>query len=100
MRPDRSGVIPIKDRNWYGWKVIRAFPRGSEVPAEALEWLVEYAKPKQMPVIFYKYPRSGEGYRGVTEQALGPAAFAAEVKRRPSDADTFTSFDTTSRTFN
>ena len=91
MRPDRAGAIPIKDRDWHHWKVLRAFPCGTEVPAETLRWLVDYAKPQQLPVIFYGHHWEGDRYRGMSENALGPPRFAEDVKRMPSDADMFKS---------
>lgn len=94
MRPDRCGAIPIKDRDWYDWQVLRAFPCGEEVPAETLNWLVEYAKPQQLPVIFYQHRWEGDRYRGISENALGPPAFAEDVRRRPCEADTFRNFAT------
>lgn len=89
MRPDRSGAIPIKDRDWYSWKVIRAFPVGEAVPPETLEWLIQYAKPKAMPIIFYQRNREGSAYESITLRALGPPRFTEEAKRWPSEGDVF-----------
>ena len=91
MRPDRSGVIPVHDRNWYDWKVIRLFPRVATVAPDVLQWYVDYAKPQQLPVIFYEYSWEGDNYKGASEKALGPPEFAADVQRMPSESDVFRS---------
>ena len=36
MRPDISGTIPVHDRDWYDWKVLRLYPRVAVVEPEVL----------------------------------------------------------------
>lgn len=93
MRPDLSGAIPVHDRDWYDWKVLRLYPRVATVAPEVLEWFVAYAKPKQEPVIFYEHRWEGDDYKGTLEKALGPPKFAEDVKLKPSDADVFRSLN-------
>ena len=89
MRPDISGAIPVHNRDWYDWKVLRLYPRVAVVEPEVLAWFVDYAKPRQLPVIFYEHSWEGDDYKGMSEKALGPAKFAADVQNRPSDSDVF-----------
>lgn len=89
MRPDKSGVILRKDRNWNAWRVIRAFPCGSKVPQEALSWLIDYAKPQQLPIIFYEHQYQDGNYSGMEAKALGPPKFTEAVKRQPDRGDIF-----------
>ena len=93
MRPDISGTIPVHDRDWYDWKVLRLYPRVAVVEPEVLAWFVDYAKPRQLPVIFYEHSWEGDDYKGMSEKALGPAKFAADVQKRPSDSDVFRSLN-------
>ena len=93
MRPDLSGAIPVHDRDWYDWKVLRLYPRVATVAPEVLEWFVAYAKPRQEPVIFYEHRWEGGDYKGMSEKALGPPKFAEDVKLKPSDADVFRSLN-------
>ncbi|MDG0991345.1 MAG: hypothetical protein P8O15_02400 [Luminiphilus sp.] len=93
MRPDLSGVIPVHDRDWYHWKVLRLYPRVASVPPEVLAWFVAYAKPKQEPVIFYEHHWEGDEYKGMSEKALGPPRFAEDVKLKPTESDVFRSLN-------
>ena len=65
-----------------------------KIVCKTLNWLVEYAKPQQLHVIFYQHRWEGDRYRGISENALGPPAFAEDVRRRPCEADTFRNFAT------
>lgn len=89
LRPDRSGAIVIMDRDWFDWRVLRAFPVGGSVPDATLQRLVAFARPQQMPVIFYEHRFVDGRFAGTSEKALGPPKFAAEVRQRPSEGDTF-----------
>ena len=89
MRPDKSGAIVITDRDWYDWAVVRAFPTAASVPKQTLERLVAFAKPQQLPVIFYEHHFTEGRYAGTSEKALGPPKFAEEVRQRPGESDIF-----------
>jgi len=89
LRPDKSGAICSVDRDWYQWKVLRAFPVGASIPQHTFDWLLAYAKGKRLPFLFLEHTLENGEYVSVAENALGPPAFAAEVKSRPSMGDTF-----------
>jgi hypothetical protein len=80
MRPDRSGVIVLLDRQWRDWDVILAIPVGRSVPPESLEWLRLHAKDRQRPLIFYERTVSEGQFTGIIRRAFGSARFAEAVR--------------------
>ena len=89
LRPDRSGAICILDRDWYDWKVLRAIPVGEKVPKETFDWLLNHAKNEGIPFIFLEYEIDDGKMKSSSMNALGPVAFAEEVKARPGQDDLF-----------
>ena len=92
FRPDQSGAICIVDRDWQQWKVLRAIPVGANIPPESHEWLLQYAKDRQIPYIYLERRMEGGRQVHLTEQALGPVQFAEDVKKAPGLNDTFWGF--------
>ena len=93
LRPDLSGAICIVDRNWYDWEVLRAVPVGEKVPEETFEWLLDHAKAKGIPFMFLEYEIADGKMKSSSVNALGPVAFAEEVKSRPGQKDVFWALD-------
>ena len=89
LRPDQSGAICMVDRDWQDWKVVRAIPTGPSVPGETYDWLLEYAKSKQIPFIFLEREFEDGRFSVSHLKALGPTAFAEDVKKAPNLNDTF-----------
>lgn len=77
------------DRDWQDWKVLRAIPTGPSVPSETYDWLLEYAKSKQIPFIFLEREREDGRFTVRHLKALGPTSFAEDVNKAPNLNDTF-----------
>ena len=82
MRPDKCGAIILLDRDWYSWKVVRAVPTGEVVPADTHQYLLDYAKARQLPFSFIERTIIDGQYRERGEKAMGPPKFTAELKYR------------------
>ncbi len=70
----------VFDRPWKNWKVITAFPTGEEIPAETLEWLMNYARENATPLLFYSHMKVNDTFGSVKRTGYGPPAFVHEVK--------------------
>jgi hypothetical protein len=68
------------DRPWNQWDVIKAFPIGEEVPAQTLEWLMDYARTHAIPLIYHSNLMKNGRYTGVQRVGYGPPAFVHAVK--------------------
>lgn len=79
MRPDLCGAIVSLSMPWEGELVISAIPVGAEIPQKTLEWLQEYARKHQRPLIFYSRMMENGEYKGLRQTGYGPAAFRQKV---------------------
>ena len=80
MSPHRSGAIILFDRPWKQWKVIMAFPTGEKVPADTLEWLMQYAREHSIPLLFYTNLKENGKFKNIKRTGYGPPAFVHEAK--------------------
>ena len=80
LRPDRCGAIVLFHRPWQGWEVVRAIPVGDEVPPATLQWLMDYARQKQQPLMWFIRTRENGDYGSIKRMGYGPPAFRETVK--------------------
>jgi len=79
MRPDLCGAIVSLSMPWEGELVISAIPVGADIPQKTLDWLQEYARKHQRPLIFHSRLMEDGEYRGLKRTGYGPAAFRQKV---------------------
>lgn len=79
MRPDLSGAIVLLSLPWQGELVISAIPSGAEIPQKTLDWLQDYSRKHQRPLIFYSRVIENGEYKGLKKFGFGPAAFRQKV---------------------
>lgn len=79
MRPDQAGVI-VTFATWRAWRVIRAIPTGTKVPAARLEWLKKFAHTAGLPLLVCEFLKSGDRFTGKSIEGFGPLDFIEAVK--------------------
>lgn len=52
MRSDKSKAIILLNRKWRTYRVMVAIPVGRRIPQRTLNWLEEYWKKNQQPVVY------------------------------------------------
>ena len=80
LKPGECGAIIILDRSWNGRKVTYAFPAGTKIPPETLEWLIADAQKTSVPLIFTENLAENGSITGQKVRGYGPPWFIKAVK--------------------
>jgi hypothetical protein len=74
MRPDKAGLVLLPAQfTWRGLRVDVAVPTGGGPKAKALQWLKEFSRQQQRPLVYHQ---------GEDCYAFGPDEFQQEIKRK------------------
>lgn len=84
MRPDNAKVVVLFDHGkWRGMPVDLAVPVGRRIPRRALNWLEEFARSRQRPLIYVEQVLENNQYtRNQAPYAYGPPEFQQEMAAR------------------
>jgi hypothetical protein len=87
MKPSECGAIVMLDRRWHDRKIITAVPTGRKIPANTLEWLLEFSREQSTPLIFIEFLVEDGKYMGKRKTGYGPPSFihAVETEVEPED---------------
>lgn len=78
MKPDQARVLMLPGvRTWRGLTVDAALPVGRRIPPRALNWLQDFARRNERPLIYLE--RSGEAASESDVLAYGPPEFQREI---------------------
>ena len=89
MKPIDCGAIVLLDYAWHDRKVVSAIPTGKNIPKETLEWLMNYARNKPIPLIFVEHFFEDGKYNGYKRTGYGPPSFIQAVNTEIDSEDTF-----------
>lgn len=80
MRPDLIRTIILHDRPWHGWETVALVPAGEQVPDNILRWMTDYAKERQIPLIWQTREKRAGRFNGGRSFAIGSDEFMAAVR--------------------
>jgi hypothetical protein len=74
MRPDKAGLVLLPAKfSWRGLKVDVAVPTGAGPKTRALQWLKDFSRRRQRPLLYQ---------RGEDWYVVGPPEFQQEIKAK------------------
>lgn len=75
LRPDLCGAIVLSGREFHGWKVIIATPTAWKIPRETLRQVMQYARSRNLPLIWIENFHAGGRYTHFSRSGYGPGEF-------------------------